>query len=82
MASMNSMLGYCAHCIKLHVYLCFSGGYTVTCILVLCILHPGCSIKFSIDGIDLGNKASREASCAFGEVCLLTGRESEHTLRH
>lgn len=41
-----------------------------------------CSIKFSIDRTDLGNKANREASCAFREVCLLTGRESEHTLRH
>lgn len=49
---------------------------------VLCILRPGRSIKFSIDRTDLGNKANREASCAFGEVCLLTGRDSEHTLRH
>lgn len=48
---------------------------------VLCVLYPGHSIKFPIAGIDLGNKANVEASCAFGEVCLLTGRESEHTER-
>lgn len=49
---------------------------------MLCILHPGHSIKFSVNRTDLGNKANRGASCAFGEVCLLTGRDSEHTLRH
>lgn len=49
---------------------------------VLCILHPGCSIKFSIDRTDLGNKANSKASCAFGVLCLLTGGESEHTQRH
>lgn len=45
-------------------------------------LHRGHSIKFAVAGTDLGNKANAASSCAFGELSLLTGRESEHTQRH
>ena len=58
----------------------YSKQYTCNQKPWVCMVHPGRSIKWSIDGTDLGNKATRGASCACGEVCLLSGRESEHTL--
>lgn len=83
------MLGHCAHCIKFHVYLCFLShisGVALVCPIFAALraasLHCGHSIKFAVAGTDLGNEANVAASCAFGELGLLTGRESEHTRRH
>lgn len=46
-------------------------------------MHFECwrSIKLAIDRVDLVNKAQRGSSCASEMLCLLTGRDLEHTLR-
>lgn len=63
----------------------FQGSFSVSyicCPVQASSLHRGHSIKFAVAGTDLGNKANVAASCAFGELSLLTGREWEHTQRH
>lgn len=90
MAGVKLMPGHCAHCIEFHVYLWFFLSHIsraalarpIFAALRAAFLHRGHSIKFAVAGTDLGNKANAAASCAFGELSLLTGGESEHTGRH